>query len=120
MDKNEVVEILKELPERIAAVIMPSDRFFDYKGALSYAISHLEEDSWIPVSERLPEEKFDYKTQDFSEVLCTTVWDDVRTYKFGQPIGHDKAHFWDCGGIMDEYVIAWQYKPDPYKKGGKE
>lgn len=79
------------------------------------------QDEWIPVSEKLPEEKevclsdsgFGF---DFGEVLCTTIWGDVRAYKFGKPIGHDKPHFWLGGGIMDEYVIAWQYEPEPYKK----
>lgn len=78
--------------------------------------------NWIPVSERLPEEKFcpsgsDYYGYDFDSVLCSTVWGDVREYKFGKPIGYDKPHFWFGGGIMDEYVIAWQYKPEPYKEG---
>ena len=75
---------------------------------------------WIPVSERLPEEKLFNPSGsdfgfDFEEVLCTTIWGDVRSYKYGKPIGHDKPHFWLGGGIMDEYVIAWQYKPEPYR-----
>lgn len=80
------------------------------------------EDKWIPVSERLPEEKFSGGAFgfDFEEVLCTTIWGDVRSYKFGKPIGHDRPHFWLCGTIMDVYVIAWQYKPKPYKKGSVE
>lgn len=80
---------------------------------------------WIPVSERLPEEKWFNPSGsdfgfDFEEVLCTTIWGNVRPYKYGKPIGHDKAHFWLGGGIMDEYVIAWQYKPEPYKEGDAE
>lgn len=80
---------------------------------------------WIPCSERLPEEKLFNPSGsdfvfDFEEVLCTTIWGDVRAYKFGKPIGHDKPHFWFGAKIMDEYVIAWQYKPEPYKKGGAE
>ena len=74
---------------------------------------------WIPVSERLPEERIDHNTKDFEYVLCSTIWDDVRPYKFGKPIGHDKPHFWLCGGIMDEYVIAWRPLPEPYKKEGE-
>ncbi len=74
---------------------------------------------WIPVSKRSPEEKLFNPSGsdfgfDFEEVLCTTIWGDVRAYKFGKPIGHDKPHFWYGCGIMDEYVIAWQYKPEPY------
>ena len=75
---------------------------------------------WIPVSERLPEETFNPNTQDFGEILCSTIWNDVRVYKFGQPIGREKAHFWDYGDIVDEFVIAWQPLPKPYKKEGEE
>lgn len=80
---------------------------------------------WIPVSERLPEEKLFNPSGsdfgfDFEEVLCTTIWGDVRAYKFGKPEGHDKPHFWLGGGIMDEYVIAWQPLPKPYEKGSVE
>lgn len=77
---------------------------------------------WIPVSEGLPEEKFSGGAFgfDFEEVLCTTIWGDVRSYKFGKPKGHDKPHFWLCGTIMDVYVIAWQYKPKPYQEARGE
>lgn len=129
MDNEKAIKILRKgYPDinRYAASELESYEYDvdTYNEAVGYAISHLEEDRWIPVSERLPEEKqiplsgdFGF---DFEEVLCTTIWGSVRAYKFGKPIGHDKPHFWNGGGIMDEYVIAWQYKPDPYKKGGKE
>lgn len=70
---------------------------------------------WIPVSERLPEEKINPVTHDFEEVPCTTIWGDVRHYKYGTAIGHDKAHFWHGFGIMDEEVVAWMPLPEPYK-----
>lgn len=83
------------------------------------------QDKWTPISERLPEEKWFNPSGsdfgfDFEEVLCTTIWGNVRAYKFGKPQGHDKPHFWLGGRIMDEYVIAWQYKPEPYKESGEE
>lgn len=74
---------------------------------------------WSPVSERLPNERINPNTMDFEYVLCSTIWNDVRAYKYGKPIGHDKAHFWYGDGIMDEYVTAWQPLPEPYKEGGE-
>lgn len=79
-----------------------------------------ELDSWTPVGERLPEGKIDPMTNDFELVLCSTVWEVVRPYKFGKPIGHSKAHFWSGGGIMDDYVIAWKPMPEPYKEAEHE
>lgn len=78
------------------------------------------EGEWIPVSKRLPEGKIDSITNDFEPVLCSTIWDDVRPYKYGKPIGHDKAHFWSGGGVMDNYVIAWMSFPETYKEPNNE
>ena len=92
----------------------------DVKKALALAIMVLassSNDGWIPVSERLPEGKTDPHTNDFEIVLCTTIWEDVRPYRFGKRIGENKAHFWLCGGIMDKYITAWQPLPEPYKRG---
>ena len=91
----------------------------DVKKALALAIMALASspnDGWIPVSERLPEERINPYTKDFEYVLCSTNWGDVRPYKFGKRIGENKAHFWLCGGIMDKYITAWQPLPEPYKK----
>ena len=102
MDKNEVVEILKELPERIAAVIMPSDRFFDYKGALSYAISHLEAERWIPITERAPKEYGNYfVTIEYVDERIITIT------KYSQ-------HGWFLEG-----VTAWRELPKPYESEDK-
>lgn len=83
---------------------------------LKKRIEERPQDEWIPVGERLPEGKIDPMTNDFELALCSTVWDVVRPYKFGKPIGHAKAHFWSGGGIMDDYVIAWMPLPEPYKE----
>lgn len=92
--------------------------------ALNYAIKSINDGErphgvWTPVSERLPKEKINPRTNDFEFVVCSTVWGDIRPYKYGKPKGHDKPHFWLGGGIMDEYVIAWQELPEPYKGGGE-
>lgn len=75
------------------------------------------QNEWVPVSERMPEGRIDPVTNDFEYVLCSTTWNDVRSYKFGKRIGEDKAHFWYGGVIMDEYITAWQPLPKPYQKG---
>lgn len=60
---------------------------------------------WIPVTERLPEEKISPMTMDYTEYPC--VFDgragqrEVRYYKFG------KGHFWHGSGCIDEYVTHW-------------
>lgn len=74
-----------------------------------------EADRWIPVSERLPEEKKDTNTNDFAEVLCTTIFGGVRLYKYGTRIGDKQAHFWYGFGIFDSEITAWKYKPEPYE-----
>ena len=83
-------------------------------------IYDIEYSPWIPVSERLPEEKINPFTNDFESVLCSTVSGAVRPYKYGKPIGYDKPHFFLCGQIMDEYITAWQPLPEPYKEGGEK
>lgn len=72
---------------------------------------------WIPVSERLPEEKINPITEDFYEYQCTYhaygVYD-VRSYKYGN------GHWWRDGGIMDDCVIAWRESPEPYTENSEE
>ena len=125
---NAIENLLKDMEElrkRILSIILPNAKENDLLWlvtSIEQDINKLEQpqDDWIPVSERLPEGKTDSHTNDFEIVLCTTIWEDVRPYKFGKPIGHEKSHFWHIGEIMDEYVIAWQPLPEPYKKGDTE
>lgn len=99
--------------------LISDDRTDKENEALLFAIKTIREDTWIPVSERLPEEKTNPNTRDFEEVLCTTIWGDVRVYKFGKPIGHDTAHFWYGPGIMDEYIVKWRSLPKAPEKENK-
>lgn len=72
-------------------------------------------DGWIPVEERLPEEKTNPVTQDFYEYQVTAKFqdiEDIRHYKFGN------GHWWHGPGIVDQYVVAWLPRPDPYRKEG--
>ena len=68
-------------------------------------------DGWIPVDERLPEEKVNQLTQDYYEYQVTAQFEnvkDVRHYKYGN------GHWWNGPGIVDRYVVAWRENPDPY------
>lgn len=66
---------------------------------------------WIPVEDRLPEERINSITNDFYEYQVTAKFGeyiDVRHYKFG------RGHWWHGPAIVDKYVIAWQPIPEPY------
>lgn len=71
----------------------------------------LNADRWISVDDKLPEDKINENTQDFEWYYCATTFGDVRPYKYGKPIGHEKAHFWNGIAIMDGYVTHWMPKP---------
>lgn len=87
--------------------------------ALGMAIKALEQTKWIPVTDRLPEDKINPLTEDFYEYPVTVEIRgkrDVRYYKFGKPIGWDEPHWFFGSGIMDDFVIAWMPLPEPYKE----
>ena len=79
-------------------------------------VRKLSKPRWIPVTERLPEEKINPNTRDFEYVLCTTIWGDVRPFKYGTPIGQKEAHFWNGAGYVDAYVTHWMPLPQPPKE----
>lgn len=80
-------------------------------------IQEMKDKAWISVTERLPKEKINPITVDYSEYQCTVRFGnlyDVRSYKYGE--GH-----WRLGaGIVDDYVIAWRELPEPYKEENEE
>lgn len=68
---------------------------------------------WIPVEERLPEEKINPISRDFYEYQVTAKFGsakDVRYYRYGN------GHWWNGPGIVDKYVIAWRENPEPYRQ----
>ena len=85
-----------------------------YRNRIKYAdmaISALEHDRWIPVTERLPENKINPMTHDAYEYQCTANFGDetdVRCYKFWN------GHWWHGSGNVDEYVTAWKERSEPY------
>lgn len=74
-------------------------------------------DGWIPVEERLPEEKINPITKDFYAYPVTFESGgvrDIRYYPFGM------GHWWKATEIMDEYVKAWMPIPASYKPKEKD
>lgn len=65
-----------------------------------------ETPKWIDVKEKLPEKRISHLTKDSMYYPCIyqsrlTGEQEVRYYKFS------KGHFWNCGEIVDNCVIAW-------------
>lgn len=77
-------------------------------------VSAMEEPGWIPVSERLPDEATNPVTRDayvYSVTIETGGVTDVRYYSFC------KGHWRNTGKVVDNLVIAWMPRPEPYKPG---
>ena len=75
------------------------------KEALTLAISALEQERWIPVTERLPEENGRY-------IICyedATTFLDYFNGKWFFPLGKDRTAWEETGTI-----IAWRPLPEPY------
>lgn len=72
---------------------------------------------WVSVKERLPVEKINKNTRDFENVICATVFGDVRFYGYGS-VKLNEPHFWHCGTVMDEYVTHWMPLPEMPSCGG--
>lgn len=76
--------------------------------------SHMEDDGWIPVEERLPEERAVNPVTRDAYVYPVAVdlggVIDTRYYSFW------KGHWYNQGPkIMDDMVIAWRTLPEPYR-----
>lgn len=101
-------------------LMQQENRFeFNFSGVKAFDCQcgrrYVNTDGWIPVEERLPEEKTNPVTQDFYEYQVTAKFqdiEDIRHYKFGN------GHWWHGPGLVDQYVVAWLPRPDPYRKEG--
>lgn len=88
------------------------DAIYRVRVRLENFFKEKENDGWIPVEERLPEGEVNPVSQDFYEYQVTAEFGnvkDVRHYKYG------KGHWWHGPGIVDQYVIAWKERPEPYR-----
>lgn len=75
-----------------------------YNNVMNYAKTLLQGNQWIPVEERLPEERINPYTMDYYVYPVFFQSDnvtDIRYYSFG------KGHWYHGPGIMDDYVKAW-------------
>lgn len=85
----------------------------EVKEAVGVMLSDNKSKDWIPVSERLPEDKVNPITRD-AYVYPVTVdlggIVDIRYYSFC------RGHWYNQGPKeMDDLVIAWMPLPEPYK-----
>ena len=84
--------------------------------ACKYRANERPQDRWIPVSERLPEERGIYLVTE--KVFAI----DDRNHRGKFKIKTEQVGFydgkWDRAYFFE--VIAWQPLPEPYKEGGEE
>lgn len=106
IDRLAAYEDLGVTPEQIKEI----DRLYAEK---CREVVELKRYKWIPVDERLPEDKVNPITRD-AYVYPVTVdlggATDIRYYSFC------RGHWYNQGPKeMDELVMAWQERPEPYK-----
>lgn len=113
---QELEKILAEIDDLIVHSAWPCMNLIEKEKVKEIIRDHIidkgTDDGWIPVEERLPEEKISPVTMDFYEYLVTARFGnviDVRCYKYGD------GHWWHGPGIVDKYVVAWQPLPEPYR-----
>ena len=78
--------------------------------AVSMAIEALNQTTWIPVDERLPENGFD-------DIVLVSIGYDM---EFGRCNNNGEWLIWSSGWIYCDKVLAWMPLPEPYKGGDLE
>lgn len=116
---QELEKTLEEIELEEKNALLSVEHTTGYKAGALYMANTIKDiirkhmnDGWTPVEERLPEEKTNPVTQDFYEYQVTAKFqdiEDIRHYKFGN------GHWWHGPGIVDQYVVAWLPRPDPYQ-----
>jgi len=98
MTKKEALEIL--MSDKIEVIDTE-----DFADAYNMAVATMERSSWIPATEKLPEETKD--------VLVTSVGNDgIRFTDFGML--HSRPNdWWSVTGCRN--IIAWMPLPEPYE-----
>jgi hypothetical protein len=114
MTTDEAIEYLKRVDEFICSMEkhMPGCCYHNSE-PIEMSIEALKREQWIPVSERLPEERINPITLNYYEYPCTFKCgnvSEVRYFRFGM------GHWWNGPGIMDKYITAWRPLPEQYKE----
>ena len=106
-------EILEEIEEEQRSY--EADHAWNYARGLEYTANIIRKhmnDGWIPVKERLPEEKLNKVS--YLVTVNFGFGADVRILIFTD------GHWWCGPKILDKYVIAWRPFPEPYQKGRED
>lgn len=109
MTNEETIEVLDDMKIKIdipKSAITQRNR----NEALDKAIKAIEQTSWIPCSERLPEENGNY-------LVTVEANDGTASIKF-QMVDHYGPKWLHEG--KHEKVIAWMPLPEPYKTESEE
>jgi autonomous glycyl radical cofactor GrcA len=96
-------------PTRQERADMSHDQLLRAVWLLDDIIEHMR---WIPVSERLPEDKINPVTQDAYVYPVTVKIEgvaDIRYFSFWDGHWHNQRSL-----EMDDMVTAWKERPDPY------
>jgi hypothetical protein len=97
----------------------------EYEEFLDMAIKSLEQPSWIPVTERLPEANGRYVvTRELN--ACGALWNRVYIVNYSDLMGLKSERIWWNGNVgksdferFDD-VLAWQPLPQPYNAESEE
>lgn len=76
-----------------------------------------EDDGWIPVDERLPEEDGTYIVTFKSGIkVCMVGYGSCERAVLGHPIGHGWYSLEEAQYYAEDSIIAWMPLPNPYKR----
>lgn len=112
----EIVNQVAEEYSHVTSCYLQSPCEYQNKDGKLPLLEFADDDGWIPVSERLPEEKVNPVTQNYYVYPVMVQFEeitDIRYYNFGN------GHWWHGPGIMDKYVTHWM-DIKPYKPKGEK
>lgn len=111
LTNKESIKWLQSLKSEIGK--QSNQNLWHYEEALDMIIKALQEDEWIPVSDRLPKARE-------SVILSTKEWTGEGCY--WETTKHHviwKGYRWNAT-YWDDEVVAWMPLPEPYKGGDDE